>query len=94
MRDFNWFYIIVAVIVIAALVFVGVRLASKGYNKQIFDFDYSFNYAIISNLDGTTTEGPIEKWNDYDDSDMVQVIFTDNTVYYTHGSNVILIRGD
>ena len=62
-----------------------------GYNKQIFDLNYRFNYAIVSLMNGELVEGPISSWKDYQDSDMVQIIFTDGNIYYTHSSNVLLI---
>ena len=66
-------------------------LCFAGCNKQILDFNYKFDYAIV-NCFGEIVEGPIKSWNDYDDSDMVQVIFENGDVYYTHGSNVIFIN--
>lgn len=75
------------------LVFFLVVVLLTGCNKQIFDTNYKFNYAIINTFDGVV-EGEISTWRDYDDCDMVQVTFSDGTVYYTHGSNVILIKGD
>lgn len=65
-----------------------------GCNKTIIDTAYHFNYAYVAMPDGTCVDGPIRAWNDWDDSDMIQVTFTDGTVYYTHSSNVILIAGD
>lgn len=57
-----------------------------GCNKQVIDMNYTFNYAQIEGI------GKIEikAWNDYGDSDMVQVISKDGTTYLTHSSNVIL----
>ena len=62
-------------------------LTSCGYNKQIFDVDYHFNKAIIENV-GTVE---IKSWNDYENSDMIQVTTKDGTVYLTHSSNIILV---
>lgn len=62
-----------------------------GCNKQIFDTNYTFNYAYIT-MGGKVIEGAVSKWNDYDNSDMVQVIFENGDVYYTHGTNVILCK--
>ena len=41
--------------------------------------------------DGSVISGPVDTWKDYEDSDMVQVVI-DNVAYYTHGSNVVLIK--
>ena len=60
----------------------------KGCNQQIVDMNYSFNYAVIEGVG----EVKVKSWADYQDSDMVQVVTEDDVVYYTHGSNVILIK--
>ena len=59
-----------------------------GCNKQVIDLNYTFKYAQIEGV------GKIEikAWNDYENSDMVQVIGKDDTVYLTHSSNVILMN--
>lgn len=73
-------------ILILAMVFA---LMACGYNKQIIDLDYKFNYAIIFLPDGNRIEGKVSSWNDYDASDMIQVKI-DGITYLTHSSNVIL----
>lgn len=78
---------------IAAVVFVVIFtllfLTSCGFNKQIIDLDYHFNYAIIFLPNGEKIEGKVSSWNDYEQSDMVQVKINGVT-YLTHSSNVIL----
>ena len=64
-------------------------LALTACNKQVFDFDYNFNYAIIFLPDGSSIEGKVDAWNDYDQSDMIQVKI-DGVTYLTHSANVIL----
>ena len=82
---------IILVVLVLALV---LGLTGCGYNKTVFDTNYSFNYAYISMPDGTCVQGDVKSWKDWDDSDMIQVTFSDDTVYYTHSSNVVLIAGD
>lgn len=82
---------IILSILVSASIFMAGCESNIGYNAQIFDGNYKFNYAFILFPDGKTIEGEVKSWLDYDDSDMVRVTFTDNNVYYTHGSNVILI---
>ena len=41
--------------------------------------------------DGTVISGKVDKWWDYENSDMVQVEI-DGTVYLTHSCNVVLIK--
>lgn len=72
----------ISTIVLSAMLFTGC-----GYNRQIIDFNYSFNKAIIEDVG----EIEIKSWTDYENSDMVQVTATDGTVYLTHSSKVILI---
>lgn len=73
-------------------VLVGILLSSIlvtecGYNKQIIDLDYSFNTAIIEGIG----EVKVKTWNDYENSDMIQVVDSEGNVYLTHSSNVILM---
>lgn len=69
------------------VVMSAICIAGCGYNKQVFDLNYKFDKAIIEGIG----EVSIKKWNDYENSDTVQIVTTDGTVYYTHSSNVILI---
>ena len=62
-------------------------LGSCGYNKQLIDLNYKFDKAYIEGIG----EIEIKNWNDYENSDMIQVIANDGSVYLTHSSNVILI---
>lgn len=63
-------------------------------NKQVIDVNYKFNKAAIY-LGSQDCERyyyvDVEKWNDYENSDMIQIIDTDGNVYLTHSSNVLLI---
>ena len=65
-----------------------------GCNRTVFDTTYTFNYAFVSLPDGSCIDGPIKAWKDWEDSDMMQVTFSDGTIYYTHSSNVVLVAGD
>lgn len=65
-----------------------------GCNRTVFDTTYTFNHAFVSLPDGSCVDGPIKAWKDWEDSDMLQVTFSDGTVYYTHSSNVVLVAGD
>lgn len=77
---------LISIILALAMIFA---FSACGYNKQIIDLDYKFNYAIIFLPDGTTIEGEVSSWNDYEASDMIQVKI-DGVTYLTHSSNVIL----
>lgn len=77
-------------IIAAILVLIfALLLTGCGFNKQIIDLDYHYNYAIIFLPDGDKIEGKVTSWNDYEQSDMLQVKINGVT-YLTHSSNVIL----
>lgn len=61
-----------------------------GCNRQLIDLTWSFERAIIYLPDGEKIEGAVSTWNDYDGSDMIQVVVNGNA-YLTHSSNVLLI---
>lgn len=71
------------------LIFSVLCLTSCGYNRQLVDLDWKYNYAIIFLPDSEKIEGKVTSWNDYEQSDMVQVKI-DGVTYLTHSSNVIL----
>ena len=60
-------------------------------NRQLIDFNYCFDEAIILHADGEEERVKVKSWCDYGDSDMVQIVLENGTVYLTHSSNIILI---
>lgn len=60
-------------------------------NVQLIDTTWKYDDAIIMIGGEKIDEGSVVSWRDYDDSDMVQVRLSNGKVYYTHGSNVLLI---
>lgn len=59
-------------------------------NKQYFDFNYEFNYAIIKLPNGDIVEGKVQTWNDYSDgSDQLQIKIN-GVVYLVHSTNCVL----
>jgi len=84
---------IVLVIVMIAVIAVAVRFIPNvvfNGNRQVFDTRVGFHYVIIEVGNGELIEGPICAWNDYKNSDAVQVIMEDGTVILTHYSKVLL----
>ena len=62
-----------------------------GCNLQIVDTTYKFDEAYVYGLDGSLlAHGHVDSWNDYENSDSVQVKI-DGVSYYTHLVNVVLI---
>ncbi len=74
---------IATVIVLATTVYA--------FNFQLFDTNYSFEYAEIKMPSGEVIKGDIDSWRDYEDSDVVQVKIK-GTVYLTHYNNVVLVH--
>lgn len=60
-------------------------------NKQFIDLKQNFNVAYVE-LDRAkpVVRVNVRKWNDYPESDSVQIITDDGKVYYTHLSRVVL----
>ena len=61
-----------------------------GFNKQIFDFKYKFDEAIIDYGDRSELVY-VDKWADFEQSDMIQIVTKDGRVLLTHSSRVVLI---
>lgn len=77
---------LICIMLILVIVFT---FTACGYNRQIIDLDYKFNYAIIFLPDGNRIEGKVTSWRDFEQSDMIQLKI-DGVTYMTHSSNVIL----
>lgn len=61
-----------------------------GCNKQIIDFTYSYNYAIIELPNGEVIEGKVSSWTDFEDGDQLQLVI-DGVTYLVHSSNVVMM---
>lgn len=59
-------------------------------NRNLIDTTYRYEYAYIRLPNGETVEGKVQSWDDYEDSDMLQVEI-DGKVYLTYSSNVVLV---
>ena len=80
--------ILVTASLLLLLMAVAMLFSGCGYNRQIVDLNYNFNYAIINTFDGTV-EGKVSSWRDFEDGDQIQLTI-DGVTYLTHSSNVIL----
>lgn len=84
-------------VIIFALVFIVVILLILGATSKLgnrgigVDLNNRFNRAIIK-LGEMVHEIGIKSWRDFDDSDVVQIIGEDGTVYLTHYNNIILVN--
>lgn len=87
------FTTLVLVIVMAIFaIFLCHGTAAAWGNQAWFDTTYTFDYAYVLAGDGVLIQGAVQSWQDYEDSDVVQVKI-DGKVYLTHYSNVILVPG-
>ena len=77
-------------IIMLVIILTMVTLLATGCNKQIVDFNYSFNRAIIKLPNGQVIDGKITSWRDFEDGDQIQLKINGST-YLTHISNVVMI---
>lgn len=75
------------------ILLVGVMVLSSmlaACNKQVLDFTYSYEYAIIKLPDDTVIEGKVQSWKDYD-GEQLQIVIDDNT-YLVNSVNAIMMK--
>lgn len=63
-----------------------------GCNRQIFDFEFEFNKALVKMPDGTMQVIQVKKWCDYENSDQIQIIDMDGNTYLFHAANITLMN--
>lgn len=62
-------------------------------NRELIDFTYTYDEAILMLPDGTVVQGPVESWCDYENSDQIEVTI-DGETYLVHSMNCVLIARD
>lgn len=67
-----------------------ISVVCTGCNKKVFDFQYTFNKAVI-NIGGEFRTIDVAKWTDYE-GEQIQIITPDGTVYLTSSFNCTLIK--
>ena len=80
---------VIMCVVLAAMLITGATAYAWG-NQSWFDSTWSFEYVQIAMPDGSVVQGSVQSWQDYEDSDVVQVKVNDK-VYLTHYTNVVLV---
>lgn len=65
-------------------------LVLTGCNKQVVDFNYTYNYAIIQLPNGEVVEGKIQSWNDYE-GEQLQVKIN-GVIYLCSSYNCVLMN--
>ena len=81
---------IIALLAIVLAVTILVVISLSSCNMGVADTVYKFDYAIIALPNGEAIEGSVDKWIDFEGSDMIQVKI-DGKWYLTHSVNVLLI---
>lgn len=79
---------ILVVVSIVLILVSGVLLLASCSNKQIFDFNQTFEYAYVCWPDGTAEKLAIRSWKDYD-GEQIQIT-TDKGTYLFHSENIVL----
>lgn len=61
-------------------------------NMNLLDTNYTFTKAIIAMPDGTSLTVEIDQWKDFVESEQIQIIAKDGTVYLVSTFNAVLIN--
>ena len=80
----------VTFIVFIMVIVILISLTGCG-NKDIWDFNYTFDKAIIKMPDGNILELEIKYWNDYD-GEQIQVVDKNGNIYLVSSVNCVLIK--
>lgn len=81
--------VIIAIGICIAAFPVGYYMKHVAGNKQIFDLRQNFKYAYVTEGTNVVRYG-VKAWKDWENSDAIQVITTDDRCIYTHLNRVIL----
>lgn len=84
------FTALVVMFIVIAFIVTANSSANAWGNQSWFDTTYSFERVQIAMPDGSYVDGDVESWQDYENSDVVQVE-VGGKVYLTHYTNVVLI---
>ena len=81
---------IIGVILLIVMLFV-LSSCMVGNRQTGIDTIQTFNRFTI-NFGGEVIQGTIKQWRDFEDSDVIQIVASDGTVYLTHYMNVLMVR--
>lgn len=84
------FTALILMMIVAVFLVSSTEDAHAWGNQSWFDTTWSFEHAQVDMKDGTCVKGKVETWQDYENSDVVQVKI-DGKVYLTHYMNVVLV---
>lgn len=83
---------IIALICAVALMLTIIILCCSCGNMDMFDTNYTYDYAIVEFPGGEVKTLTIKQWTTYEDGEQIQIITPDGTVYLTNSFNCILIN--
>lgn len=83
---------VVGIVVLVLAMLFGILNKYVFGNKQFVDLKQNYNVAYVMGDDNKFEKISIVKWNDWEDSDAVQVVTPDGRAIYTHLRNVKLTR--
>lgn len=78
--------------IIALMVCIVMVFTMCGFNYQMFDFVYSFDYALVAMPNGECEKIAIQTWTDYEDGEQLQITAKDGTVYLVSSFNCVLVK--
>ena len=81
----------VIAIILSIILMLGLFSGCAGYNRQIVDFNYEYNTAVIDMFDGTTKTIKIKKWRDYE-GEQIQITDENGDVWLVSSINCHLIN--
>jgi hypothetical protein len=83
---------VVGIVVLVLVLLFGIFNKYVFGNKQFVDLKQNYNVAYVMGDDNKFEKISIVKWNDWENSDAVQVVTPDGRAIYTHLRNVKLTR--
>ena len=82
---------IILCVAVALIAFFTIVDRAFAFNYNLFDTTWSFERAIIKLADGRVIDCAVDSWQDYENSDQIQVKTEDGTTYLVHSVNCTLI---
>lgn len=77
-------------IILGIILIIMILFTATGCNKQIFDFKYTYDYAICD-LKGLPERIDIYKWSDYE-GEQIQIVSTDGNTYLVNSMYCALVQ--
>lgn len=79
--------------IIITLTLIVVLIATMcGFNYQLIDTTYSYDYALVAMPDGTCEKIMLKSWTDYEDGEQLQLTAKDGTIYLVSSFNCVLVK--